>query len=327
MADVNRSFVSMMDLLDRTGAILAEKVGAEVARVTPGASAAIAMGTAACLTGMDGAKWEQLGHDRDVQARVRDPARASLQIRPLRAVVRGQAGGGGWPGRHEPGRAAAVAVGAKTAHILHPAHLDGTPGTLGLAEVSRIARAKGVPVFVDAAYSNDPPERMRTFIAGGADLVCFSAKYFGGPNAGGFIAGRADLMAAVTGDRLHALRVGQVPEVRPRLQARPPDRGGGRVRPRGVVRHGPCREVGRLQDEGGGGGRGPRRGSRNRRRGRVVHDGRAARRAAAHELPRRGFSGPPAIARPRTSPGSSRTVSRASSAWSRADGWCLRSMR
>jgi L-seryl-tRNA(Ser) seleniumtransferase len=40
---------------------------------------------------------------------------------------------------------------------------------------------------------------MRTFIAGGADLVCFSAKYFGGPNAGGFIAGRADLMAAVTG--------------------------------------------------------------------------------------------------------------------------------
>src|SRR5204862_606346 len=31
----------------------------------------------------------------------------------------------------------------------------------------------------------------------GADLVCFSAKYFGGPNAAGFICGRADLIDAV----------------------------------------------------------------------------------------------------------------------------------
>jgi L-seryl-tRNA(Ser) seleniumtransferase len=38
---------------------------------------------------------------------------------------------------------------------------------------------------------------MGSFTAAGADLVCFSAKYFGGPNAGGFVAGRRDLVAAV----------------------------------------------------------------------------------------------------------------------------------
>ena len=44
---------------------------------------------------------------------------------------------------------------------------------------------------------NYPVEIMGSFTAQGADLVCFSAKYFGGPNAAGFVAGRQDLIAAV----------------------------------------------------------------------------------------------------------------------------------
>jgi L-seryl-tRNA(Ser) seleniumtransferase len=38
---------------------------------------------------------------------------------------------------------------------------------------------------------------MGSLNAQGADLVCFSAKYFGGPNGGGFVCGREDLIAAV----------------------------------------------------------------------------------------------------------------------------------
>lgn len=199
MADVNRSFVSMIELLDRTGAILAEKVGAEMARVTPGASAAIAMGAAACLTGMDGDKWEQLPDTSGmakseflIQHGHRYKYDRCARLAGAKLVEVGSAGG------TTPDQIAS-AIGPKAGFILHPAHLDGKPGTVGLAEVSRLARAKDLPLFVDAAYSNDPPERMRTFTAAGADLVCFSAKYFGGPNAGGFIAGRADLMAAVAG--------------------------------------------------------------------------------------------------------------------------------
>jgi D-glucosaminate-6-phosphate ammonia-lyase len=199
MADSNRSFVSMIELLDRTGAVLAERVGAEAARVTPGASAAIALGTAACLTGMDGEKWERLpdttGMPKSefvIQHGHRYKYDRCARLAGARLV---EIGG---PGGTTPDELAS-ALGPKTGVILHPAHLDDQPGSVRLPDVSRIARARGVPVFVDAAYSNDPQERMRTFIAAGADLVCFSAKYFGGPNAGGFIAGRADLMAAVTG--------------------------------------------------------------------------------------------------------------------------------
>src|SRR5258708_29391607 len=49
MQDINSSFVRMVDLLDRSGEMLARIVGAEAARVTPGASAAITLGTAACI--------------------------------------------------------------------------------------------------------------------------------------------------------------------------------------------------------------------------------------------------------------------------------------
>src|SRR4051794_36885995 len=58
--EANRSFVNMVDLLDRTGQIIAGLVSAEAARVTPGASAAIALGIAACMTGIDGQKMERL---------------------------------------------------------------------------------------------------------------------------------------------------------------------------------------------------------------------------------------------------------------------------
>jgi seryl-tRNA(Sec) selenium transferase len=53
--------------------------------------------------------------------------------------------------------------------------------------------------MVDAAYMNFPPEVMGSYTADGADLVCFSAKYFWGPNGGGFVCGRRDLIDAVAG--------------------------------------------------------------------------------------------------------------------------------
>src|SRR6185369_12378958 len=60
MEEMNRHFVRMPDLLDQSGRIIAELLGAESARVTPGAAAAIALGTCACMTGMDSAAWERL---------------------------------------------------------------------------------------------------------------------------------------------------------------------------------------------------------------------------------------------------------------------------
>src|SRR5260370_8544872 len=60
MQEINHSFVRMVDLLDRSGEMLASLVGAEAARVIPGESAAITLGTAACIPDRDRPSWHHL---------------------------------------------------------------------------------------------------------------------------------------------------------------------------------------------------------------------------------------------------------------------------
>jgi L-seryl-tRNA(Ser) seleniumtransferase len=195
MEESNRSFVSMVDLLEQSGRRIAELVGAEGARVTPGASAAIALGTAACLAGTDGPASERLpevsGPRRDVliQRRHHYKYESCVRLAGARLVEVGD----------EQGTTLAqleAALGDRTAMVLFPAYLDGKPGTVPLPEVVAAARGSGVPTFVDAAYENDPPSRIMRFAAAG-DLACFSAKYFYGPNSGGFVCGRRELVDAV----------------------------------------------------------------------------------------------------------------------------------
>jgi D-glucosaminate-6-phosphate ammonia-lyase len=47
MSQANDTFTDMVELLEGTGRIVADLLGTPAARVTPGASAAIALGTAA----------------------------------------------------------------------------------------------------------------------------------------------------------------------------------------------------------------------------------------------------------------------------------------
>src|SRR5688500_5761169 len=56
----NRHYVEMKDLLARTGEIVAGMLGAEAAMITPGCAAAMALGTAACMSGSDPEKIERL---------------------------------------------------------------------------------------------------------------------------------------------------------------------------------------------------------------------------------------------------------------------------
>ena len=50
MSEANRYFADIPQLLEASGAAIAGLVGAEAARVVPGAAAGVALGTAACLT-------------------------------------------------------------------------------------------------------------------------------------------------------------------------------------------------------------------------------------------------------------------------------------
>jgi D-glucosaminate-6-phosphate ammonia-lyase len=196
MEEANRSYADVAELLDSTGAIVARLVGAEAARITPGASAAIVLGLGACMAGQDPAKQDRLPdtagmrHEVLVQRRQRYRWDRMIGMAGGRLIEVGD-GSGTTPEQ------LAGAIGAATAAVLVPGHLDGVEGVVPVRELAAIVRERGVPTLVDAAYLNYPVERFGSFLRNGADLTVFSAKYFGGPNTGGFICGRRDLVEAV----------------------------------------------------------------------------------------------------------------------------------
>jgi L-seryl-tRNA(Ser) seleniumtransferase len=176
--EANATWAAMGELLDASGGRIASLCGAEAARVVPGASAGIALAIGACIARGDGAAMEELplrdavvllqrGHEYKY---ARCAKLAGARVEYVDEIV--------------PGAAA----------ILHPAHLDGE--AVPLAELAPLARAAGVPVVVDAAYQCFPLSDLRRWATAG-DVACFSAKYFWGPNGGGFVAGRAGLVADI----------------------------------------------------------------------------------------------------------------------------------
>ena len=199
--ELNHAYIRMTELLSSAGAMIASLIGAAGARVTPGASAAIALAVAATMTGRDGRHWEQLPDTHGLKREVviasshnRHYKYGSCVRMPGAKLV--EAG----PADRFDLDAVAAAVGTDTACVFVPAHLlDGFSGATQLQILTERVHRLDVPVVVDAAYLSYPISLLRAFAAAGADLTCFSAKYFFGPNSGGFVAGRRDLVEIVAG--------------------------------------------------------------------------------------------------------------------------------
>src|SRR5919202_128680 len=195
MLDAEQYYVDMQQLLAQSGAVIAELLGAEAAYVTPGAAAALALGTAACMTGADSDKIARLpdttglpatvliqpGHHYHYEHVVTVPGARLVEVGDANGTTAAQL---------------ESALGPSVAAVLFPAHLDGAPGTLRLAEVIGIAHAHGVPVLVDAAGRVYPLDKFKKYARDGADLVAFGAKYIGALNASGILCGRRDLVNA-----------------------------------------------------------------------------------------------------------------------------------
>jgi hypothetical protein len=181
--------------------VIARVTGAEAGIVTSGASAALLLGAAACLAGLDPARMNRLpevpdGRNEIIIVR----SQRNMYDRAL-TVAGGRIVEVGIPDRYSgPGvRDAApweieAAITPRTAAICYLAQPQSRPA---LAEVATVAHAHALPVLVDAAAQLPPKDNLRRFLADGADLVAFSGgKAIGGPQASGILAGRADLIAS-----------------------------------------------------------------------------------------------------------------------------------
>ena len=198
MDDANRSFVDMDELLQKSGRVIADLLGAEAAFVTSGAFAAMVLGAAGIMTGRDEKRIEQLpdttGMKNEflVQAAVRYHYDRAISVPGGRLVEVGDR-------QRATAEQLRSAIGPRTAAILHPVRSDGTPGVLPVAEVIGIAKAARIPVLVDAAAEIYPLDRMKWIASrSGAEIVCFGAKYIGSAKSTGIICGAKDFVEAAS---------------------------------------------------------------------------------------------------------------------------------
>lgn len=201
MRQASLACVDMVQLQAAASRIIREATGAEAGIVTSGASAAVLLGTAAILAGLDPARMNALPE-------VPDGRREFLMVRSQRnmydkalMVAGARIIEIGIPDRYSgPGvRDAApweleAAITKNTAGIYY---LAGSQSKPSLREIAAVAREHRLPVLVDAAGQLPPTANLHRFLDEGADLVCFSGgKAIGGPQSSGILAGRADLIAS-----------------------------------------------------------------------------------------------------------------------------------
>ena len=201
MREATQFTVDMATLESRACEIIALHTGAEAGYVTAGAAAALLLGTAACVTGLDPSRMNRLPDTRGMKNEVivprshrnfYDHAVRSVGVSLVEVGISDRYSGAGV--RDCEAWEIGAAINENTAAVLYVANANARPS---LAEVVAVAHARGVPVLVDAAAQLPPAANLRRFVAEGADLVCFSGgKGIGGPQASGILCGRRDLVMA-----------------------------------------------------------------------------------------------------------------------------------
>ena len=178
----------MTDLHDAVGKRIAELTGAQAALVSSGATGAMILATAACMTLGDEDKMERLPQTADLPNEViMLKSQRYLYDRSIRA-----------PGAKlvevETAADIRAAVSDKTAMMFY---LQNRPDNtkISVADYIGLAKEYDVPIFCDAATTVPPVGNILKTVAQGFDLVCYSGgKGLRGPYSAGLLLGREDLI-------------------------------------------------------------------------------------------------------------------------------------
>ena len=196
MDEAGESFVEMDELLAASGNHLAGLLGVEAAYPAAGCYAALVLSTAACLTGNDPDKMDQLPDTTGMKDEIvlqqcqRYGYDRAYTVPGSKLVLAGDDDGCTLDELD-------AAIGPNTAAVAYLVSSDPKESAVSLEDAVDLARSRGVLSIVDAAAQIYPLDYMRRNAQSG-DLVCFGGKYMGAPHSTGFACGRKDLIEAVT---------------------------------------------------------------------------------------------------------------------------------
>lgn len=178
----------MADLHDKVGKRIAELVGSEYAMVSAGATSAIILGTAGCMSGLDEDILHTLPHAENIKNEViLQTSHKYLYDRALRV----------------PGAKLVFvdtvddlrnAIGPKTAMMFYVRKMK---GQIDIQSWIDVAKENNIPTLCDAATTVPPIQYLLDTVKLGLDLCCFSGgKGLRGLYSAGLLLGRKDLIIA-----------------------------------------------------------------------------------------------------------------------------------
>lgn len=189
MDEAVREYVHLDELMDGVARRLAELTGAEWGIVTSGASAALTIATAGCVSGGDPDKLWQIPKLSGMKDEVIIPSYSRTAYDAAAKAV------GVQMIEVATVEELKAALGPRTAMIMVLAGSRSETGPLSLSEIASFARPQGVPILVDAAAEG--LEVPNPHLKQGADMVAYSGgKYLRGPQCAGLLLGRKDLVQA-----------------------------------------------------------------------------------------------------------------------------------
>ena len=184
-----RNKAKMSDLHNAVGIRIANLLNAEAAMVTSGATGAIILGTAACMTLGDPKKNELLPNTSNMRNEViilkdqrylydrsiRAPGAKLIQINNLNELPR--------------------AINKKTAMCFYLLNRP-SDKNIDIDTYINIAKKYQIPIMCDAATTVPPVKRIHNTVNRGFDLICYSGgKGLRGPYSAGLLLGRKNLIS------------------------------------------------------------------------------------------------------------------------------------
>lgn len=186
----SKSYCRLNELHDAVGKRIASLLQAEAAMVSAGAASALTLGTAACLTGSDRKKIQQIPDLAGMKTEV------LIQKSHRFGYDRAIRNTGVKMVEFENAEEARRLAGPQTAMMLFFNDAN-SKGKVQAAEFAQLGKELNVPTMIDCAADCFPVENMTKYNKLGYSLVIFSGgKGLRGPQSAGILMGRKDLIEA-----------------------------------------------------------------------------------------------------------------------------------
>jgi len=188
MAEASTQYVDLEELMAAAGQRISEVMQCEWGLITNGCAAALCAVTAGIVAGMDREKVRQLPDTTGMKNEVIvQPTHRFVYDHAIRMV-------GVKMVEVETLAELEAAISERTAMMAIFGDA-GDRGTISVPEMTKVAKAHGIPTFADAAAERpDVPNR---YLGEGVDVVAYSGgKCLRGPQSAGLVLGRKDILQA-----------------------------------------------------------------------------------------------------------------------------------